>query len=144
MFAQHGASMISFPAHDAGAMQRTIKYIDSVANAAGVEVETINHEELFTTDVDPTVTHKFDRWLAENCFVETVFEEVRSRLDEAVAVIFADGMKSARENLAYPVGQRVDGPKDPCTTDVETIAFYLGFHAVMDSAKEAQRETQEN
>ena len=45
-------------------------------------------------------------------------------------------MKAARENLAYPVGQRVDPPKDRYMTDVETIAFYLGFHTVMDVAEQ--------
>ena len=134
VFCQHETSVIAFPAHDDGARQRTVKYIKSVADAAGVEVEEIQTSQIFLDCVFPVVTHKFDRWLAE-CFEQDVFEEIRNRLSDSVAIHFADGMKSARQTLAYPEEQRFDGPEDRYITDIESLAFFLGFHKVMDAAK---------
>jgi len=134
VFCQHETSVIAFSAHDEGEKKRTVRYIKSVADAAGVEVEEIQPDQLFLDCVLPVVTHKFDRWLAER-FEQDVFEEIRNRLSDSVAIHFADGMKSARETLAYPEDQRFDGPEDRYITDIESLAFFLGFYKVMDVAK---------
>jgi hypothetical protein len=48
---------------------------------------------------------------------------------------FADGMKAARQNLAYPEDEREDPPSDNLLRTVEEIAFHMGYMQVWNAGK---------